>query len=70
MNSSQCAMRHASLISSSVAPGLGVADVLGDRAVEQEVLLQHRRELLAVVAQPDVGEIRAVDEDAPLASAG
>ena len=32
--------------------GLRVADVVGDRAVEQEVVLQHRGELLAIVHQP------------------
>ena len=34
--------------------GLAVADVLGDGAVEQEVVLQHDAELLAVVAQPQL----------------
>ena len=38
-------------------------DVLGDRAVEQEVVLQHDAEVGAVIAQPHRGEIAAVDVD-------
>ena len=37
------------LLARRVRPGVG--DVLGDRAVEQEVVLQHDAEVLAVVAQ-------------------
>src|SRR6185503_16910269 len=40
-----------------------VAEVLGNGAVEQEIVLQHDAELLAIVAQPHAGEIPAVDED-------
>ena len=39
-------MRLTALISSRVACGLRVGDVLGDRAVEQEVVLQHDAEVL------------------------
>ena len=49
---------------------IGVADVLGDRAVEEKVLLQHRRELLAIVAQRNRRQVAAVDEDAARAAAG
>ena len=42
-----------------------VADVVADRAVEQEVVLQHDAELRAVVAQAHVREVVAVDENPP-----
>ena len=42
-----------------------VADVVADRAVEEEVVLQHDAELRAVVAQPHRREIAAVDPDPP-----
>ena len=54
MNSSQWAMRLTAMISSRVACGLCEGDVLGDRAIEQEVVLQHDAEVLAEVAQLDV----------------
>jgi len=38
-------------------------NVLGDRSVEQEVVLQHHAELPAVVAEPERREIATVDED-------
>jgi len=44
---------------------LAVADVVGDRPVEQEVLLQHDPELRAVVRQAQVREVVAVDPDHP-----
>src|SRR3989454_9968639 len=40
-------------------------DVLRDRAVEQEVVLQHDAELPAVVGEPQGGEIATVHQDAP-----
>ena len=40
-----------------------IADVLDDRAVEQEVVLQDDAELRAVVAKPDGREVAAVDQD-------
>src|SRR5262245_19762455 len=40
-------------------------DVLGDRAVEQEVVLQDHAEVAAVVGQAQAREVAAVDRDAP-----
>ena len=40
-------------------------DVLGDAAVEQEVVLQHHAQVLAEVAQLEVHQVEAVDDDAP-----
>ena len=42
----------------------GVGDVLGDRAVEQEVVLQHDAEVRAVIAQADRAQIAPIGEDA------
>ena len=53
MNSSACAMRLTSRISSVGRVLPSVADVVADGAVEQEVVLQHDAELRAVVAQAD-----------------
>ena len=60
------AVRDAAHRSDLLARGvrLRVGDVLGDRAVEEEVVLQHDPEMLAVVAQLDRGEVVAVDQDA------
>ena len=63
-------MRLTALISSRVACGLRERDVLGDRAVEQEVVLQHDAEVRAVVAQLHVVEVAAVDEHAALTADG
>ncbi len=41
MNSSQCAIRLAARISSRRRARFGERDVLGDRAVEEEVVLHH-----------------------------
>ena len=68
MNSSQWAMRQRLLDLLDRGARARVADVLENRPVEQEVLLQHRRQLLAVFAEPDRREIAAVDQDAALAS--
>src|SRR5438876_1462456 len=40
-------------------------DVLGDRAVEQEVVLQHDAELPAVLGEPDGDEVASVHQDSP-----
>ena len=40
-------------------------DVLGDRAVEQEVVLQHHAELRAIVGEPNRVEIAPVYHHAP-----
>ena len=56
------------LVARGVRPGVG--DVLGDRAVEQEIVLQHDAEMLAVVAQLDRGQVVAVDEHAPATAGG
>src|SRR5690606_3284486 len=42
------------------------SDVLEHRAVKQEVVLQHDAELRAVVAEPEGGQVAAVDQDATL----
>ena len=41
-----------------------VADVLGDRAVEEERILQHRRDLASEALDRDVVDIMAVDQNA------
>src|SRR5690606_24157807 len=43
--------------------GPGEPDVLGDGAVEEEVVLEHDAEDRAVVAEAQVVEVTAVDED-------
>src|SRR5215204_414608 len=40
-------------------------DVVGDGAVEEEVVLQHRAELFAIVSEPDGSEVAAVNQHAP-----
>jgi hypothetical protein len=59
------AWRAASSISARVGGGAAERDVLGHRAVEQEVVLQHHAELRAVLAEADVVEVAPVDEHAP-----
>ena len=44
---------------------LGVGDVLGNRPVEQEVVLQHHAEMRSIVAQLDARQVVAVHEHAP-----
>ena len=51
----------AAATSSSVASGRAEADVVGDRAAEQERILEHDAELAADRAQLHVAEIGAVD---------
>ena len=53
-------MPPAASISARVAPGLREADVVGDGAVEQEVVLQHDAELATVVAQLEPRQVAAV----------
>jgi hypothetical protein len=55
------AHRH-DLVARGMRPCIG--DVLRDRAVEQEVVLQHDAQVRAEVAQLDRRQIMAVDEDA------
>src|SRR5687768_972811 len=43
-----------------------VTDVFGNGAVEEEVLLQHRGQLFAIVAQGNVIQVLAIDHDAAL----
>ena len=43
---------------------LGIRDVLGDRTVEEKVVLQHDAQVRTVLAQPHVGQILTVDEHA------
>ena len=50
---------------SSVAFGAREEDVLADGAVEEERLLQHDAELLAIAREPDGGQIEAIDQDLP-----
>ena len=66
MNSSACAIRLTARMSSIGRVRRAVADVLRDRAVEQEVVLQHDAEMAPVVAQPQRRQVVAVDEDAPV----
>ena len=47
-----------------------IADVLRDRPVEQEVVLQHDAQVLPVVAQAHPREVAAVDQDAARQSDG
>ena len=56
-NSSTRAIRHASRISSSLAPGRAKSDILANRAVEQESVLQHHAKLRTVSIQPHRGKI-------------
>ena len=65
MNSLQCAARAACQTSSSLASGRGVADVLDQRAVEQRDVLRHDRDGLAQALLRDLGDVLAVDQDAP-----
>ena len=66
MKSCALAALAAAMISSGVASGLAVGDVLRDRAVEQERLLQHHADLLAQGLQSTAPARRAVDQDLPL----
>src|SRR5699024_4923936 len=45
---------------------LGVGDVVADRAIEEEVVLEHDAEARAVIAQPHTLEVPTVDQDAAL----
>ena len=56
------------LLARGVRPREG--DVLGDRAVEQEVVLHHDAEVRAVVAEPERREVAAVDSGRARSSAG
>ncbi len=55
------ARRPQHLLVRGVGPGVG--DVLEHRAVEQEVVLEDHAEVGAVVAEPHLGEVVAVDQD-------
>ena len=60
MNSSACAMRLTRCDVRARRVRRAVRDVLGDRAVEQEVVLQHDAQVPAVVAEPQRQQIAAV----------
>src|SRR2546426_856946 len=57
------ARRLLDIVAGRVRPG--ERDVLPDRAVEQEVVLEDDAELAAIVGEPQGGEIATVHEDAP-----
>ena len=65
MNSWARAARAAAMISSPRGVGPAVGDVLGDRAVEQERLLQHDADVAAVFFQREGADVDAVDQDRP-----
>ena len=70
MNSSACAMRLTRSMSARVACGVPYAMFSRDRAVEQEVVLQHDAEVRAIFAQPQVEQLPPVDEHASAGAAG
>ena len=45
--------------------GIGQRDVLTNRAVEQQVLLQHHADLAAQPGRIDLSDIDSIDQDAP-----
>ena len=65
MNSSACAILATRSMSARVAFGDAVRDVLGDRAVEQEVVLQHDAEVPAVIGEAQRREVRPSTRIAP-----
>ena len=63
MNSWARAARAAATISSRRGVRPAVGDVLGDRAVEQERLLQHDADVAAVFLDGERADVDAVDQD-------
>ena len=45
-------------------PGTACENVLGNRAIEEEVVLEHDAELGAIIAQANGGEILPIDQHA------
>jgi hypothetical protein len=64
MNSSARALRTASQSSASVASG-AVQQVVADRAVQQRGVLGDHADLCAQAFLADLGDVLAVDQDAP-----
>ena len=64
MNSCACALRAAATISASRRARLAVADVGGDRAVQQRRVLRHHADRRAQALLRHVRDVLAVDRDA------
>ena len=63
MNASSAARRAASRTSASDAPGTRVADVLGDRGMQDTRLLVHQRHRATQIVEAERAEIVAVQEN-------